>query len=366
LAWVLDASRLQLDLKASAPSCYLSTVSGIFPLYWRFLGLPLSQAKGRLVDLIPFSLVETLVWIGSVSLVILIVLWVTGNGLRLKKYPRLRYLLISGPVLLMLMGLGQGAFPLSLAPSAWRTPLAEYRIGPPLPYEIFKGQLHRRENHLLQKFQPEYYESLTQAEIIVGCNLALDSVLFKLGLPRGRMVRTMKNMGPLTTTLGLSYGGPAFHDPFLGEMAMVHAEDMPSPKYWRMLAVCHEEAHAKGFTREMDAEILTQLALSTSSDLRYQLLGDIMFLRKSGEQMHYPEYLREEGRQTRAKLKEVESHQTLINFFRKLSENLGLQNSGGKYGSRERSENWNPSHPFFATVAAWLSDPAFNPQPNEK
>ena len=120
---------------------------------------------------------------------------------------------------------------------------------------------------------------------------------------------------------------------------MVQAADLPTPRYWRLLAVCHETAHAKGFTREMDAEILTQLALSTSEDLRYRMLGDIMYLRKSGERIHFPEFLRAEIIASRDSLKRVESRQTVVNLMRKISRKLGFQNSGGKYGSREHAED---------------------------
>lgn len=135
---------------------------------------------------------------------------------------------------------------------------------------------------------------------------------------------------------------------------MVAQRDHPSPRYWRLIGICHEAAHAKGFTREMDAEILTQLALSGSGDPRYRMLGDIMFLRKSGERIHYPEYLRREIRSTWDSLRAVEARQPAVRFLRKTATRLGLQNSGGKYGSRDGSEHWNPAHPFYATIAGLL------------
>ncbi len=327
----------------------------IFPFYWQYLGLPVSRAKGLVVDCLPFSLVEAMIWIGLLSAVTLALIYFSGSAHWLKKHPTLRWLLFSGPVLLILMGLGQGAFPLSLAPTAWRLPLAEYQFSPPLPYTVFQASLRRHEYHLLQTFSPAYYESLTEAEVLVGCDRALDGILHELGLLPGRKVQSVKAMGPFTTVLGLTYGGPAFHDPFFGELAMIQPEDHPTPKYWRLMAICHEEAHAKGFTREMDAEILTQLALSTSADPRYQMLGDIMYLRKSGEKNHFPEYLRTEIHRSRDSLAHVESKQPLVNLLRKISRKLRFQNSEGKYGSRNSSENWNPQHPFFATVETWLS-----------
>jgi hypothetical protein len=334
------------------PLCYFLTVDSLFPWYWRFLGLPLSRAKGAVVDRLPFSLVECMVWLGVGCALILAFAAATGRWRRLRQRRRLYALLVCGPVLLILMGMGQGAFPLSLAPTAWRLPLATRFQAPPLPYSEFRGQLRLRENRLLRVFSPGYYLSLSEEEALHGCDGLLDSVLASLGLQPGRSVGKMKPMGPLTTVLGLSYGGPAFHDPFFGEMAMVRAEDHPAPRYWRLIGVCHEAAHAKGFTREMDAEILTQLALGASPDPRYRMLGDIMFLRKSGERVHYPEYLRREILASWDSLEQVEKRQPVVRALRKAARKLGFQNSGGKYGSREGSENWNPRHPFYATVSA--------------
>ncbi len=317
------------------------------------------------MDRVSFSLVESLVWVGILCSIWmgLILFW---RGKFWFRHHRSFFLvLLSGPILLILMGLGQGAFPLSMAPTAWRSPLSIYRNAAPLSYPNFQLRLRAHETDLLLNFTPSLYQSLTEKEIGVGCNYALDTVLSLMGLPPGRTVRNMKTMGPLTTLLGLSYGGPAFHDPFLGELAMVKESDHPSPKYWRLMAVCHEEAHAKGFTREMDAEILTQVALSQSKDIRYRLLGDIMYLRKSGERIHFPEYLRAEIRQSRDSLERVESRQKVVSLLRKISTKLGFQNSGGKYGSRDGSETWDPQHPFYTTVEDWIKYLPHNGNKNE-
>ena len=323
-------------------------------MYWRILGLPLSRLKGVLVDRVGFSLVETMVWIGSACAVLLIAAALLGRWRALKRRPVLFPTLVSGVLLLIFMAMGQGAFPLSLAPTAWRLPLARQFPSAPLPYPDFRREIALRENRLLLEFSPDYYQSLGEEEILHGCDLALDGVLASLHLPPGRTVGKMKPMGPLTTVLGLSYGGPAFHDPFFGEMAMIHPEDHPAPRYWRLIGICHETAHAKGFTREMDAEILTQLALSSSPDPRYRMLGDIMYLRKSGERVHFPEYLRGEIRASWDSAAQVEKRQPVVRALRSLARKLGLQNSGTKYGSREGSENWNPAHPFYATVTGLL------------
>lgn len=327
----------------------------IFPYYWRYLGLPLSRLKGVIVDRIPFSLVESMIWFGLGCAFLLAILFFKTGREGLRKNGRMAAFLAAGPILLVFMGMGQGAFPMSLAPTAWRKPLAKTFPGSPLPYREFRRELDLRETRLLASFSPEYYQSLSEEEILAGCDRGLDSVLVSLGLPAGRTVTKIKPMGLLTTVLGLSYGGPAFHDPFFGEMAMVRPADHPAPRYWRLMGVCHETAHAKGFTREMDAEILTQLVLSTSGDPRYRMLGDIMFLRKAGERIHFPEYLKREIRASRDSLHKVERGQRAIRLLRDAARKLGFQNSGGKYGSRNPAEDWNPLHPFYATVSGLLS-----------
>jgi hypothetical protein len=301
-------------------------------------------------------MVELTVWIGLACALILLGAVSLGRWRSLRASSALFYPLAAGPLILLAMAMGQGAFPLSLAPSAWRRPLAREFPAPPLPYAGFHSDLVRREERLLRTFSPEWYASLGEREILAGCDRRLDSVMAGLGLAPGRSVGAVKPMGPLTTLLGLSYGGPAFHDPFYGELAMVRPGDHPAPRYWRLIGICHEAAHAKGFTREMDAEILAQLALQGSGDPRYRMLGDIMWLRKTGERVHYPAFLKREMLASRDSLERVEQRQPAVRFLRSLSRRLGFQNSGGKYGSREGAEAWNPHHPFFATVAALAPD----------
>lgn len=327
------------------------SLSAIFTIYWRLLGYPLSCFKGLLVDRVAFSLVETLVWIGLGSLGVLCLCIFTLGFTWLKTHSLLFKLLLIGPALLILMAMGQGAFPLSLSPTAWRQPLAVVFYGPTLDYPSFKNELSEKEKHLNHFFSAEDYQSLSESEILNACDLALDQVLAHHHLSPGRRVRTIKPMGVLTTTLGLAYGGPAFHDPFLGELAMVRYGDMPTPRYWRLIGICHEAAHAKGFTREMDAEILTQLALTNSPDPKLQVLGDIMYLRKSGEKFSYPEYLNNERKASRDSLQAVEKNQYVVHLLRQITKKIGFQNSGEKYGSRSGADAWNIHHPFFATVA---------------
>jgi hypothetical protein len=248
------------------------------------------------------------------------------------------------------LGLGQGAFPISLAPTAWRISLTRNFGLDSLGEAEFKSWVEQRQNRLRTGFDGRAYQSLSEQEALKACDESLDTVLMDLGLPPGRTVRSIKSMGPLTTAMGLVYGGPAFHDPFFGEVAIVHGKDLPTSRHWRLIAACHETAHAKGFTREMDAEILTQLSLMRIPDPRFRVLADIHFLEKSGLKIQWPDSLIAEARRAREERREVQKHQPAISWLRRWADRLHLRNSGGKYGDREVKEPWNPRQPFFATV----------------
>ncbi len=322
-----------------------------FEIYWRFAGLPLSKAKGLLVDLIPFSVVEFAVWSGMAATLLFCIGWLPqARGTILRKARPIFAAL--GPVFLVLLGCGQGAFAFSFSPTAWRQPLHERVAADSLPYAVFKARVSERAERLETHLTREDYYSLDENKVMAACDQSLDRVLGDLGLPSGRRVTAIKTMGPLSTLMGLSYGGPAFHDPFFGELAIVDSSDLPTSHNWRLLAACHETAHAKGFTREMDAEILTYLALLRSGDPRLRALADIQFLRKSGEEIAWPELLTEELQRVRAKRKAVEARQPLVRSLKKWAKRLNIRNEDAKYGQRSPEEDWNPHHPFYATVFA--------------
>jgi hypothetical protein len=326
-----------------------------FDLYWRLLGLPLSRLKGFVVDAIPFSVVELALWVGTGATLVLLLSFVFRRGLLRGKRLRIASLLL-GPVFLVALGLGQGAFPWSLAPSALREPLARRLGTDSLPEDSFRAWAEARAEALRDSLStPEgwaRYRTLDEHIALRACDTLLDGVLAGLGLPPGRKVRAFKDMGPWTSTMGLAYGGPAFHDPFFGEIAIVKDRDMPAPLHWRLIAACHEAAHAKGFTREIDAEILTQLALAGAADPRLRELGDIHFLRKTGVALKWPDSLVAESRRVRAAREEAEARQPVVRALRGLAEKYGVHNEGAKYGEREAHDTWNPRHPFFATVRA--------------
>jgi len=323
---------------------------GFFEVYWKYLGFPLSVAKGRMVDAFPFSLVDTAVCLGIAVSLLAVASWLPGFR-PLKPW---RGKLLGGPIFLSVLGVGQGAFPWSLAPTALRSPLERVIHPPPLPEHIQDSLWRAQLQNLWQETTWEGYASLSEGEALVTCNRLLDSVLNRLDLTPGRRVERIKDMGPLTTFLGLVYGGPAFHDPFFGELAIIRDKDMPSSRYWRLHATCHETAHAKGYTREMDAEILTALALLWSDDARYRNLGAVLFLAKAGKAFPLPEPMRQDMIAARMRRQEAESHQPILRFFRNFAEKVGFRNEPAKYGDRKRGEPWNPRQPFFATVAQAL------------
>ncbi len=321
----------------------------MFNLYWRVLGLPFSRFKGGITDSIPFSIVEASLWMGGLATL----LWILGFIWRKGPFRRTgfrRTVFFLGPVFLIALGLGQGAFPISLAPSAWRPSLTQSFGTDSIEEHAFKNWAAACEQDLRDHFNWEAYQSLSEHEALSVCDGSLDTVLAALGLPPGREVRAFKTMGPLTTAMGLVYGGPAFHDPFFGELAIVHRKDLPTSNHWRFVAACHEAAHAKGFTREMDAEILTQLALLRIPDPRFQILADIHFLEKSGLKIQWPDSLLAESRRARAERLDAQNRQPVISFLKRWADKLHLRNSGHKYGDREAREAWNPRQPFFATV----------------
>jgi hypothetical protein len=336
------------------PTVYLSPMP-LFDLYWRVLGLPLSRIKGAVTDAIPFSIVEVALWIGTAATLLFALSFLPRLRSRLK--PVRRIALWAGPIFLIALGLGQGAFPGSVAPTAWRAPLTQRLGQDSLAEPDFRNWVAQRETTLIEALRPpegtlrwEAFQSLEESRVLAACDTSLDAVLADLNLPAGRTVRTYKNMGPWTATIGLAYGGPAFHDPFFGEIAIVRDLDLPAPHFWRLIAACHEAAHAKGFTREMDAEILTQLALLRIADSRFRTLANIHFLMKTGTKIAWPESLIAESKQVRARRVQTEAHQPMVRGLRTLARRLGLQNEGVKYGARAPTDVWNPRHPFFATV----------------
>ncbi len=325
-------------------------MTSAFDFYWMHLGLPLSRAKGALVDRAPFPVLDLLLSIGLIATVLCVGSWISfwrrrsqGAWIRL-------VLFLFGPFLLLVLAADQGALPFGLDPTAWRPSLASSFGADSLSEPEFRAWVKAREDRLAREFNWQAYESLSEREALPICNRSLDSVLVDLGLPPGRSVRAIKAMGPLTTAIGLIYGGPGYHDPLTEEIALVRPDDLPTSHAWRLLAVCHESAHAKGFTREVDAEILTQLALLRVRDPRFRTLADIHFLQKTGLRVHWPDSLVAESKRVGAERQEAERRHAWIARLARWSGAVGVQNSGTKYGTRTTGQAWNPRQPFFSAI----------------
>jgi hypothetical protein len=314
--------------------------------------------KGVVVDRIPFSVVELLLWSGGLATLLFVISWFLPRSARRRLSPRdgravgrfRAVLFLLGPVLLLLLALGQGALPVAFGPAAWRAPLSRTLGADSVSEEAFRSWVEARDRRLSDEFDWWAYRSLSDEEALRVCDRGLDSVLVDLGLPPGRTVRVVKLFGPLTTIFALAYGGPGYHDPLTGELGLPRPQDYPSARSWRLIAICHELAHAKGFTREVDAEILTQLALLRVRDPRFRTLADIHFLEKSGIRVEWPDSLAAESRRVWEESREVERRQRTIAFLKRLAERARMRNSAAKYGTRTREQAWNPRQPFFATV----------------
>jgi hypothetical protein len=330
----------------------------LFDAYWRALGLPLSRAKGFLSDAVPFSLVEASLWMGAAATIA----WIASLCLRKRRGNLLarrgvRWTAFAlGPAFLVVLSLGQGAFPFAVAPSALREPLAERLAPAPLDSATFRAWVAERESRLRERLGDSAgwrrFQALPETHVLATCDTSLNTVLRALALPPGRTVRRFKDMGPWTTAMGLVYGGPAFHDPLFGEIGIIALKNYPVSHFWRMIAACHETAHAKGFTREMDAEILTQLALARVPDPRYEALADVHFLRKAGARIAWPESLVAEAAREGKRRERVDAGRPALRALREWARGANLRNSPRKYGERDSGEAWNPRHPFYATVRA--------------
>lgn len=312
-------------------------------IYWQSLGLKMSVLQGMWVDSLSFSLVE--IWVDAL-LGLLVMSFVPG----LLKYPwRFRLVLI---FLFTLWAGGQGVWsPFYPVPSAHRE-----KVSHRLPHDSVKPTVL---NHWVQNMEADLmraqfakaYEFKNDAEILRDANLNLDQVIEQWHYAPGRQVAGVKSMQGLTQVLGRIYGGPAYHDPWTAEIALDNSADYPLPKYWRIHAIFHEVAHAKGFTREMDAEILCFLALMKSRDSVYRGVAELAFLAKLPlDTIILPHFWEKERLVQRAVRKQYLQDHLVFGWIKTQMENWGLVNSGTKYGSVLSLDSIPVDHPFFAPI----------------
>jgi hypothetical protein len=314
--------------------------------YWEWLGAPLSRWVGAFTDQFAFVFSELLLWVGIFSaLALLYSPWHDGLG-------RLRMLWGIGVLSLLIQAFSQGATPYDFVPTVFRSPV-EGRYGvQAVDLEGFDAWFAEAQAQLLSLPEGLYMEASMDPALSM-VNDALDRVLEDLDYPAGRTVSRSKQMVGLTRLLGLAYGGPAYHDVITGEVVLVKDEDLPSSKAWRWWTTMHEVAHAKGFTGEMDAEVLTFLALGKLDHPLGPYLQAYMALSKSGRSFKWPEVMLMENKAILEKRKSL--NQPVVFWMRRMGQKFSIQNSGAKYGALQKSQLPKVDHPFFGVVMKWRS-----------
>src|SRR5690606_20227151 len=85
-------------------------------------------------------------------------------------------------------------------------------------------------------------------------------------------------------------------------------------------------------------------------DPRFEALARIHFLRKTGLKIDWPDSLLADARRAAEERERVLAGRPALMKLKSLLAGTPLQNSGAKYGERERGEPWDPRHPFFSTI----------------
>ena len=309
--------------------------------YWRFLGLPLSRLTGALVDRVSWPVSEILLWFGILSCCLWPLAWKAA-------WPWWgRMILGFGVLLLVIQGFSQGATPWDFVPTVFRDRPSERIITNEVDGESFNAWFAEAQ-HSVKNPAGEFYRNAPEQPELKDVQAALGLVLAELNYPLGREVRAIKTMRGLSRLLGLAYGGPAYHDVITGEVVMASALDYPSTKMWRWCTVVHECAHAQGFTREMDAEILTYLALKKMGEMGH-FCALSLALGKTQRKLDWPEFIRTELSEVQAQHKAL--HQPVVDMLRKWSTAVNVQNSGQKYGALADGQSLPPrDHEFFRVV----------------
>ena len=309
--------------------------------YWMFLGLPLSRLTGAWVDRVSWPVSEINLWLGLLCCSLGPLAWKAA-------WPWWgRMMLGFGILLLVIQGFSQGATPWDFVPTVFRDRPSERIKTSEVQGESFNAWFAEAQ-HSVKNPVGDFYQNASEQPDLRDVHVALGAVLAELNYPQGREVRAIKTMRGLSRLLGLAYGGPAYHDVVTGEVAMASALDYPSTKMWRWSTVVHECAHAQGFTREMDAEILTYLALKKMGKMgQFCALG--LALGKTQLKVDWPEFIRAEQCEVQAQRKAL--HQPGVDMLRKWSRIVNIQNSGQKYGALAEGQSLPPrDHEFFRVV----------------
>lgn len=309
--------------------------------YWAWIGSPLSIGIGYVSDAIPFPLSELLLCLGLCSVAL-----VVGQCFRMDWAIKFSFWPSVGVVCLVIQAFSQGATPVDFVPTVFREAVSG-RVGRvEVQLEPFEAAIERAQGQLLS-FPEHHYISAPDHPPLALVNAALDQTLAAAAYPKGREVKSWKPMMGLTQRLGLAYGGPAYHDVLTAEVVIASHADLPSRKAWKWLTLIHEVAHAKGFTREMDAEVLTFLALEHLDHPMAPLLSSWMLLIKSGRSFDMPDFLKDEALRLEKERKAL--NQPLVQGLKRLARFFQIQNHAAKYG---QVQAYTPpaNHEFFGVV----------------
>lgn len=350
-------------------------------LYWLYVGLPLSQGTGYLVDLIDFPISEVILWFNLWSVFHLLLLGIRCKNLFAKslilkfwflifKNAKFMFLGVLGVLGLLIQVNSQGLTPYDSVPTKHRLkPLDAFMNQADTSARLlelgfqdtlhFIGTYNEQQELWLEAWTPdiqEYYNQFIPENELELLNYSIQKALKSLGYPPGRTVRNIKSARGITKTLGLAYGGPAYHDVITGEVVLSSIEDYPTFKIWRIMAIIHEIIHAQGFTDEMVTEQLTWLTLHLSNDPMLKALSHYMFLLKSPNflQLHHPKEILLELIHKYIERKRVQREQTLTYWMSELFTFAKIQNSGQKYGQTRDFSSILEGHPWFNFISLYL------------
>ena len=321
-------------------------------IYWAWVGGPLARTLGPWVDSVAFPISEFLLLmaLGLVGLRLLGMLPFWGWSVP--------WIWWFGPFLLVTMAFSQGVTPVDWVPTVFRE-APHLRAGTVMVGEDFDPWKEKVQDRVLA-FPDSIYENADPSPNLKEVHRAVTRVLEGLSYPPGREVTRVKDMVGLTRLMGLAYGGPAYHDVVTGEVVMASEDDLPRTKVYRWLTVVHEIAHAQGFTREIDAEVLTWMILKEMESPFANLCADLQALSKGRWAWEGPPAYQREREEVVLARKNLD--QPVVNWLKTFWKKVGLQNDAVKYGG-VLDERPSPDHPFFGVVMKW---DRFSPKPEEK
>lgn len=314
-------------------------IASIVEVYWEWLGCYLGRGFGLLVDLVPFAVSEAILQLSMWLCLLLMLSFLSGHPI-----PKFTWI---GVLFLFIMIGSQGITSFDWVPSARRETIKS-RLALNAVKESELNDFLQIQKDLLKQFPVELYQKAALNPPLEIVQQSLTKALHRLKLKPGREVRAVKEMWGITRLLGLAYGGPAYHDVITSEVVVASESDYPASKAWRWMCVLHEAAHAQGFTREMDAEILTWLALIEADDPLFNALAAWMVLFKAGQTFELPTCLKTEFLAVEQRRKDL--NQVWVQWLKRVGQKISLQNSEAKYGSVERDSIIPLDHEFFATV----------------